>query len=108
MMRGCATGCVCGLATHARAAAAVATARDVYLIVSSYTIVENRQLVGASRRRASIGSLAYATGCGTMRIYGRGASQPSGYTLRASSSDTEPTMITLSPCVHCAGVATLC
>jgi hypothetical protein len=47
-------------------------------------------------------------GCGTIRMYGRGAFQPSGYVLRASSSDTDPAMITSSPCLQFTGVATLC
>ena len=43
-----------------------------------------------------------------MRMYGRGAFQPFGYTFFASSSDTEPAMMTSSPGFHCAGVATWC
>ena len=39
---------------------------------------------------------------------GAGDSQPSGYVSRASSSETEPAMITSSPCCQLAGVATLC
>src|SRR4051794_34720258 len=45
-------------------------------------------------------------GCGTMRMYGRGDSQPSGYCSFACSSLTEPAMITSSPGCHWAGVAT--
>ena len=40
-------------------------------------------------------------------MYGFGDFQPSGYVFFASSSETEPAMITSSPCCHCAGVATL-
>src|ERR1700732_490175 len=47
-------------------------------------------------------------GCGTMRIYGFGAFQPCGYCFLASSSLTEPAMITSSPCFQFTGVATLC
>src|SRR5258706_15521628 len=47
-------------------------------------------------------------GCGTIRRYGRGAFQPCGYVFFASSSDTEPAMITSSPCFQFTGVATLC
>src|SRR6516225_8462984 len=43
-----------------------------------------------------------------MRRYGRGAFQPSGYFCLASSSETEPAMITSSPCCQFTGVATLC
>src|SRR5437773_8041833 len=50
----------------------------------------------------------YALGCGTIRIYGLGAFQPFGYVFLASSSDTEPAMITSSPCFQLTGVATLC
>src|SRR6188508_1832311 len=49
-----------------------------------------------------------AFGCGTMRIYGLGDFQPSGYVFFASSSDTEPAMMTSSPCFQLTGVATLC
>ena len=37
-----------------------------------------------------------------------GAFQPSGYCFFASSSETEPAMITSSPCFQFTGVATLC
>src|SRR5436309_1006196 len=40
-------------------------------------------------------------------MYGFGASHSPKISF-ASSSLTEPAMITLSPCFHCAGVATLC
>src|SRR3954451_12990919 len=46
-------------------------------------------------------------GCGTMRMYGFGDSHSPKVSL-ASSSETDPAMITLSPCCHWAGVATLC
>src|SRR5262249_43980670 len=46
-------------------------------------------------------------GCGTMRRYGRGALHPSGYCFFASSSDTDPEMITSSPCFQLTGVDTL-
>jgi hypothetical protein len=39
-------------------------------------------------------------------MYGFGESH-SPKISRASSSETEPAMITSSPCCHCAGVATL-
>ncbi|HWC26343.1 MAG TPA: hypothetical protein VG474_07150, partial [Solirubrobacteraceae bacterium] len=45
-------------------------------------------------------------GCGTIRMYGRGASH-SPKISRASSSGTEPAMMTFSPFLHWAGVATL-
>src|SRR2546428_14046718 len=41
-------------------------------------------------------------------MYGLGAFQPCGYVFFASSSDTEPAMITSSPCFQLTGVATLC
>src|SRR6266487_3599337 len=47
-------------------------------------------------------------GCGTIRMYGRGDFQPCGYVFFASSSDTEPAMMTSSPCFQFTGVATLC
>ncbi len=46
-------------------------------------------------------------GCGTIRIYGRGAFQPPGYFCLASSSDTLPEMITSSPGFQFTGVDTL-
>src|SRR6266851_1301477 len=50
----------------------------------------------------------YAFGCGTMRRYGLGDFQPCGYCFLASSSLTEPAMITSSPLFQFTGVATLC
>src|ERR1700682_2532123 len=50
----------------------------------------------------------YGLGCGTIRIYGLGAFQPCGYVVFASSSDTDPAMITSSPGFQLTGVATLC
>src|SRR2546425_3574171 len=47
-------------------------------------------------------------GCGTIRRYGLGAFQPLGYTFFASSSETEPAMMTSSPCFQLTGVETLC
>src|SRR6266542_6982105 len=47
-------------------------------------------------------------GCGTMRMYGFGDFHPCGYVFFASSSDTEPAMMTSSPCFQLTGVATLC
>src|SRR5437868_3130222 len=47
-------------------------------------------------------------GCGTIRMYGRGDFHPPGYTFLASSSDTDPAMMTSSPCFQFTGVATLC
>ena len=47
-----------------------------------------------------------APGCGTIRIYGFGDFQPFGYAFLASSSDTEPAMMTSSPCFQFTGVAT--
>src|SRR5262249_13726989 len=47
-------------------------------------------------------------GCGTIRMYGRGARHPCGYVFFASSSDTEPAMMTSSPCFQFTGVDTLC
>src|SRR5258706_2383281 len=47
-------------------------------------------------------------GCGTMRMYGRGARHPCGYVFFASSSETEPAMMTSSPGFQLTGVATLC
>src|SRR5580765_4427371 len=52
--------------------------------------------------------LDYALGCGTIRMYGLGDFQPFGYVFFASSSDTEPAMMTSSPCFQLTGVATLC
>src|SRR5438093_10583503 len=49
----------------------------------------------------------YGLGCGTIRMYGLGAFQPCGYVVLASSSDTDPAMITSSPCFQLTGVATL-
>src|SRR5258706_2452273 len=46
-------------------------------------------------------------GCGTMRMYGRGAFHPSGYCFFASSSDTDPALITSSPGFQLTSVATL-
>src|SRR5262245_37490807 len=43
-----------------------------------------------------------------MRMYGFGDFQPCGYCFLASSSLTEPAMITSSPCFQFTGVATLC
>ena len=43
-----------------------------------------------------------------MRRYGFGDFQPPGYFCFASSSFTEPAMMTSSPCFQLAGVATLC
>ena len=43
-------------------------------------------------------TLAATPGCGTIRMYGRGDFQPCGYFFFASSSDTEPEMMTSSPC----------
>src|SRR5579863_7572797 len=47
-------------------------------------------------------------GCGTMRRYGLGDFQPSGYFCFASSSETEGRIITSPPSFQLAGVATLC
>ena len=47
-------------------------------------------------------------GCGTIRRYGFGDFQPSGYFCFASSSVTAGRMITSSPCFQFTGVATLC
>ena len=44
-------------------------------------------------------------GCGTIRMYGLGASQSPKSSL-ASSSDTEPAMMTSSPCFQFTGVDT--
>jgi len=41
-------------------------------------------------------------------MYGLGDFQPSGYVSFASSSETEPAMITSSPCCQFTGVETLC
>ena len=46
-------------------------------------------------------------GCGTIRKYGLGDFQPPGYFCFASSSDTDPAMITSSPLFQFTGVATL-
>jgi glyoxylase-like metal-dependent hydrolase (beta-lactamase superfamily II) len=51
---------------------------------------------------------SYPFGCGTMRRYGFGAFQPCGYCFLASSSLTEPAMMTSSPFFQFTGVATLC
>ena len=40
-------------------------------------------------------------------MYGFGDFQPFGYVFLASSSDTEPAMMTSSPCFQFTGVATL-
>src|SRR4051812_6781383 len=47
-------------------------------------------------------------GCGTIRIYGFGDFQPCGKIVLASSSLTEPAMMTSSPDFQSAGVATRC
>src|SRR5712671_4983209 len=47
-------------------------------------------------------------GCCVMRRYGLGAFHPCGNCFFASSSLTEPAMITSCPCFQLAGVATLC
>src|SRR5205814_5295777 len=47
-------------------------------------------------------------GCLTIRKYGFGAFQPSGKSVLASASETEPAMITSSPFFQFTGVATLC
>jgi hypothetical protein len=57
--------------------------------------------VGPAFRRAS------ARLPDALRKYGLGAFQPSGKSFFASSSDTEPAMITSSPCFQLTGVATL-
>src|SRR5207248_10791566 len=46
-------------------------------------------------------------GCGTTRMYGFGECQSPKISL-ASSLETEPAMITSSPCCQLTGVATLC
>src|SRR5207249_2961122 len=65
----------------------------------------------ARRARAvSVGLMGRSpsfAGWGMMRMYGRGAFQPCGYVFFASSSETEPAMITSSPCFQLTGVATL-
>jgi hypothetical protein len=43
------------------------------------------------------------SGCDTIRKYGLGAFQPPGYFFCASSSETEPPMITSSPGFQFAG-----
>src|SRR5206468_3210362 len=48
------------------------------------------------------------SGCGTILMYGFGAFHPDGYFSFASASETEPAMITSSPCFQFTGVATLC
>src|SRR5262249_41977780 len=48
-----------------------------------------------------------ARGCGTQPRYGRGPPQPFGYCFFASSSETEPAMITSSPGCQFTGVETL-
>ena len=50
--------------------------------------------VGGARMGAAP---VFYCGCGTFRMYGRGDCQPSGYVAFASSSETEPAMITSSP-----------
>src|SRR5262245_33346830 len=47
-------------------------------------------------------------GCETTRRYGLRVFQPCGNFFLASSSETEGTMITSSPCCQFTGVATLC
>src|SRR5207237_2645049 len=56
-------------------------------------------------RRPNRGQIYF--GCGVIRRYGFGALKP-GKLFFASSSLTEPEMITSSPCFQLAGVATLC
>src|SRR5262249_27380770 len=46
-------------------------------------------------------------GCGTMRMYGFGSSHSPKSSL-ASSFETEPALITSSPCFQFTGVETLC
>src|SRR4051812_30750631 len=47
-------------------------------------------------------------GCFTIRKYGLGAFQPSGKSVFASASETEPAIMTSSPFFQFTGVATLC
>jgi hypothetical protein len=65
-------------------------------------------LKGPFNARGVEANLSHHFGAGTMRRYGRGAFQPSGNIFFASSSDTDPEMITSSPCFQFAGVETLC
>src|SRR5258706_14963812 len=57
--------------------------------------------------RAAASLAAGFFGSVTMRRYGLGAFQPWGYFCLASSSVTEPTMMTSSPGFQLTGVATL-
>ena len=61
----------------------------------------------SSMPRNTVGALHQA-GCLTILRYSRGAFHPDGKSVFASSSDTEPEMMTSSPCFQFAGVATLC
>ena len=56
-------------------------------------------------RRLSATALPYF-GWGTIRIYGKGDCQPSGYFCLAASFDTDGRIITSSPCFQLTGVAT--
>ena len=57
------------------------------------------------RRRAPLAKSQLAVWAGTIRMYGLGSSQPSGY-FSFAARWTEPAMITSSPGCHWAGVAT--
>src|SRR5207244_6132665 len=59
------------------------------------------------RRHAQAGTAVVSRGCGTIRMYGFGDSHSPKISL-ASSLETEPAMITSSPCRQFTGVATLC
>src|SRR6185436_11840082 len=60
-----------------------------------------------SPQRRGLTPLLRQRGCGTIRMYGLGDCQPSGYFSRASSSETEPAITTSSPSFQLTGVATL-
>src|ERR1700746_3912184 len=74
------------------------------VILYTFPTLDDAPLHNASSR----GGVTHAFGCGTIRRYGSGAFQPCGYAFLASSSETEPAMITSSPDRQLTGVATLC
>src|SRR6185369_13344968 len=67
---------------------------------------------GAGEKAAAAASLRVEPrdyfGCPITRRYGLIVFQPWGYFFFASSSETEPAMITSSPCFQLTGVATWC
>src|SRR5688500_14840184 len=82
--------------------------REHRLRVITQRLERMPELIDRLYRRLGCAPRRRQEGCGTIRMYGRGSSQPSGYVSLASSFDTEPAMMTRSPLCQFAGVATLC